>query len=257
MAADKGANQSVEKAITVLETFAGGEPMRVSDVAREAGIGQSTASRLLATLEAGGLVERDPQTSLYFLGAELMTLAGIAINQNRVHRVGRQIAQSLAGELGLGVNIALLRGAELVYLCNFEGRLSPKSHTLMGQRVPLHATSIGKATLMGSTREKRLRLLPELPGFTEATITTHDALDREVAVTTRRGYAIEVEEFVLGRASTAAPILDRTGRIVAAISISGPLTAVDLEARASELGRTVVETADRISSGLGYQGPAG
>jgi len=143
-----------------------------------------------------------------------------------------------------------------VYLCNFEGRLSPKSHTLMGQRVPLHATSIGKATLMGSTREKRMRLLPELPGFTEATITNHDVLDREVAVTTRRGYAIEVEEFVLGRASTAAPILDRTGKIVAAISISGPLTAVDLESRASELGRTVVETADRISSGLGYQGPA-
>ncbi len=70
MAADKGANQSVEKAISVLESFASGEPMRVGDVARAAGIGQSTASRLLATLEAGGLVERDAQTTLYFLGSE-------------------------------------------------------------------------------------------------------------------------------------------------------------------------------------------
>ena len=61
---------------------------------------------------------------------------------------------------------------------------------------------------------------------------------------------------MLGRASTAAPILDRSGKIVAAVSISGPLTAIDLEARGAELGRTVVETADRISSGLGYQGPA-
>lgn len=256
MATEKGANQSVEKAITVLEAFASGEPMRVGDVARAAGIGQSTASRLLSTLEAGGLVERDPQTTLYFLGAELMTLAGVAINQNRVHRAGRQIAQNLAADLGLGVNIALLRDAELVYLCNFEGQLSPKSHTLMGQRVPIHATSIGKSTLLGSTHESRLRLLPELVRFTAATITSHDALDREVALISRRGYATEVEEFVLGRASVAAPILDQFGKIIAAVSISGPLTAIDLDTREDELGRLVVETADRISSGLGYSGPA-
>ena len=259
MAADKGANQanqSVEKAIAVLETFVSGEPMRVGDVARAAGIGQSTASRLLATLEAGGLVERDPQTTLYFLGSELLTLAGIAINQNRVHRVGRQIAQSLAGKLGLGVNLALLRGAELIYLCNFEGPLSPKSHTLMGQRVPLHATSIGKSTLVGTSRHSRQALMPQLARYTEATITTHDALDRDVSLIARRGYATEVEEFVLGRASVAAPVLDQSGRIVAAVSISGPRSTIDLEAREAELGRIVIETADRISSGLGYQGPA-
>ncbi|WP_127819606.1 IclR family transcriptional regulator [Microbacterium sp. CPCC 204701] len=257
MPAEKGANQSVEKAISVLESFAGGEPMRVGDVARAAGIGQSTASRLLATLEAGGLVERDPQTMLYFLGAELLTLAGVAINQNRVHRVGRQIAQNLAGQLGLGVNIALLRDAELVYLCNFEGPLSPKSHSLMGQRVPRHATSIGKSTLPGTSRDQRTKLMPELVRFTEATITSHEQLDREVALISRRGYATEFEEFVLGRASVAAPILDQFGRIAAAVSISGPRTTIDLETREAELGRIVIETADRISSGLGYQGPAG
>lgn len=257
MVTEKGANQSVEKAMAVLETFAGGEPMRVNDVARAAGIGQSTASRLLATLESGGFVERDPQSSLFFLGSELMTLAGVAINQNSVHRVGRQIAQNLAGQLGLGVNIALLRGAELVYLANFEGPLSPKSHTLMGQRVPLHATSIGKSTLIGSTRERRQRLMPQLTEFTSATITSHDALDREVALISRRGYGTEVEEFVLGRASVAAPILDRFGKIIASISISGPLTTIDLASRESELARIVIETADRISSGLGYHGPMG
>lgn len=257
MPTEKGANLSVEKAMAVLESFAGGEPMRVGDVARATGLGQSTASRLLSTLESGGFVERNPLTSLYFLGSELMTLAGVAINQNPVHRSGRQIAQNLAAQLGLGVNIALLRGAELVYLCNFEGALSPKSHTLMGQRVPLHATSIGKSTLMGSSPASRAELLPELPQYTEATIITHAALDREVALTSRRGYAIEVEEFVLGRASVAAPILDQFGRIVAAISISGPLSTIDLDTREKELGQRVIETADRISSGLGYHGPMG
>jgi DNA-binding IclR family transcriptional regulator len=127
----------------------------------------------------------------------------------------------------------------------------------MGQRVPLHATSIGKSTLVGTSRDSRHALLPELVGYTEATITTHETLDREVALIARRGYATEVEEFVLGRASVAAPILDQSGRIVAAVSISGPRSTIDLETREAELGRIVIETADRISSGLGYQGPAG
>lgn len=255
MATEKGTNQSVEKAVSVLECFSDGQPRRVGDIARAAGITQSTASRLLATLEAAGLVERDPLTTLYFLGSELLTLAGVAINQNPVHRVGRQIAQNLASELGLGVNIAMLRGTELVYLCHFEGRLSPKSHTLMGQRVPIHATSIGKSTLPALSAAARRELLP-LASFTEATITDPAVLEREVAVIARRGYATEVEEFVLGRASVAAPILDQLGRVIAAISISGPRTSIDLERRESELARIVIETADRISSGLGYHGPA-
>lgn len=255
MASDKSTNQSVEKAVAVLESFADGQPRRVGDVAQAASITQSTASRLLATLETAGLVERDPITTLYFLGSELLTLAGVAINQNPVHRVGRQIAQNLASELGLGVNIAMLRGTELVYLCHFEGRNSPKSHTLMGQRVPIHATSIGKSTLPGFSAAARRALLP-LTAFTEATITDPLALEREAALAARRGYATEVEEFVLGRASVAAPILDQLGRIVAAISISGPRTTIDLETREAELARIVIETADRISSGLGYHGPA-
>ncbi len=255
MTADKSLNQSVEKAMSVLESFSDGVPRRVGDIARSAGITQSTASRLLATLEGAGFVERDPITTLYFLGSELLTLAGVAINRNPVHRAGRQIAQNLASELGLGVNIALLRGSELVYLCNFEGRLSPKSHTLMGQRVPIHATSIGKSTLVGFSALARRELLP-LTSFTESTITDPAALEREAALVGRRGYATEIEEFVLGRASVAAPILDQFGRVIAAISISGPRTTIDLETREAELARIVIETADRISSSLGYHGPA-
>lgn len=254
---EKGTNQSVEKALAVLESFSSGEPLRVGDVARLAGIGQSTASRLLATLERAGFVERDATSSLFFLGSEIITLAGVAVNQNPVHRVGRQMAQNLAAKLGLGVNIAVLSGSELLYLCNFEGTLSPKSHTLTGQRVPLHATSIGKSTLVQTSEEDRQRLLPELTQYTAETITDHATLDREVSTIRSRGYATEIEEFVLGRASIAAPIFGQHGRITAAVSISGPRSTIDLEHRESELAALAIEAADRISSGLGYHGPMG
>lgn len=257
MSASKSTNQSISKAVAILEAFSAGHSLRVGDIADVTGIGQSTASRMLATLERAGLVERDRNSSLYSLGSELLTLAGVSINRNPVHRVGRQIAQNLAAELGLGVNIAIRRGSELVYLCNFEGPLSPKSHTLMGQRVPMHATSIGKATLQRLSAAERARIRPELTAYTSTTITNRVMLDREVAVIARRGYATENEEFVLGRASVAAPILDQNGAVVAAVSISGPRSEIDLETREAELSRIVIETADRISSGLGYHGPMG
>ncbi|WP_029150262.1 IclR family transcriptional regulator [Microbacterium indicum] len=256
MAAEKGSNQSVEKAVALLEAFRDGQAHRVGEVAKATGIGQSTASRLLATLETAGFIERDPETGLYALGTELLTLAGVAVNRNPVHRAGRMVAQSLAAKLGLGVNLGVRHGAELVYVAHFEGSRSPKSHTLLGERVPLHATSIGKAVLSGLDRADRDTVLARgLPSYTDRTHADRAKLDRELAVVARRGYATEVEEFVLGRASVAAPIVDRTGSTIAAISISGPLTAIDLSTRERELAQTAVETADRISTALGFHGP--
>jgi len=251
-----GTNQSVEKAATVLAAFLDGQALRVSDVAKRAGIGQSTASRLLATLESINYVERDPVSSLYRLGPALITLAGVAINQHPVHRAARQPAQNVAASLGLGANVAVRRGDALFYLCNFEGRLAPKSYVLMGQSNPLHATALGKCLLLALDPSERRRLLPTLRRFTPHTIVDHDALDRELDEVRGRGYATEVEELALRRACIAAPILDSSGAIVAALSLSGPLSALDLDNRESERASVVIEVADSISADLGYLGPA-
>lgn len=256
MLSDPSTNQSIEKAAAVLGAFADGHPgLRVSDVAREAGLSQSTASRLLATLESVDYVERDEVSGLYRLGPALITLAGVLLNQHPVHREGRQRAQDLAHAFGLGANIAIRRGPSLFYLCNFEGRNAPKSYTLMGQGNPLHATGLGKCLLLPVSAEDRRSLLPGLQRFTSRTITSHEELDAELKQIRGNGYAVEREELALGRACVAAPILGANRTIVAALSISGPLSAIDLPTREEELARTVIETADSISTGLGYLGP--
>jgi len=255
VAGEQGTNQSVEKAAVVLAAFLDGNALRVSDVAQRTGVGQSTASRLLATLESIEYVERDAVSNLYRLGPALVTLAGVAINQHPVHRAARQRAQQLAARLGFGANVAVRKGDSLFYLCNFEGALAPKSYVLMGQRNPLHATGIGKCLLLGLSPAERRRLLPALRSFTPRTIVDHETLDAALEAAAGTGYATEVEELALGRACIAAPILDQTGTIVAALSVSGPLTSLDLATREPELARVVIEEADAISLGLGYLGP--
>jgi DNA-binding IclR family transcriptional regulator len=251
-------NQSVDRALSVLKVFTGGRAeLRVSDVAKAAGLGLSTASRLLATLEAAGFVDRDPVSGLYRLGLDTVTLGGAVLNAHPVHREARQVAQNLAAELGLGANVAVRRGGRLFYLLNFEGRQSPRSFVLAGQHNPLHATGLGKSLLSGlSTRERR-DLLPAdtLIGYTPHTVTTHEGLDADLAASTARGYFTEVEELALGRACVAAPIRDGSGAVVAALSVSGPLSVIDLGTREPALANAVIEAADSISVGLGYVGP--
>jgi DNA-binding IclR family transcriptional regulator len=259
MASDVGSNQSVERALTVLRVFtAGRAELRVSDVAKLADLGLSTASRLLATLEAAGFVDRDPVSGLYRLGLDTVSLGGAVLNSHPVHREARQIAQNLAAELGLGVNVAVRREASLFYLLNFEGRQAPRSFVLAGQRNPLHATGLGKSLLTGLTASERRALLPEdrLVSYTPRTVTSHAQLDAEIERTVTRGYGSELEELALGRACVAAPIRDSSGGVVAALSVSGPLSAIDLHHREMELSRAVIESADSISIGLGYVGPA-
>jgi DNA-binding IclR family transcriptional regulator len=256
--AEQGNNQSVERAAAVLRAFSAGRPeLRLSDVARLSGLGLSTASRLLGTLEALEFVERDEVSGLYRLGPGVLALAGAAVNEHPVHRAGRQVAQQLAHESGLGANLAVRRGGAVFYLCNFEGGLAPKSYTMMGQSNPLHATGLGKCLLTGLDPATRRSLLPDpLPAYTGRTLTSPDGLDAELDLVLRRGYATEIEELALGRACVAAPIRDGAGETVGALSVSGPLSAIDLESREAELGRLVIEAADQISVALGYLSPA-
>lgn len=254
--AAESTNQSVERAAAVLATFYGGTPMRVADVAAQSGLGQSTTSRLLATLETLGFVERDPVSGTYRLGSGAISLGGAALNAHPIHRHGRSVAQQLAGQLGLGANVAVRQAGDLFYLCNFEGRLAPKPFTLAGQRNPLHATALGKCLLLGTTGEQRRALLgEELRRFTSSTLVSHEALDDALDEVRARGYSTELEELAFGRACLAAPVLGPGGEVVAGLSVSGPLSAIRLPERQEELSRAVIEAADTISGELGYLGP--
>ena len=87
-------------------------------------------------------------------------------------------------------------------------------------------------------------------------MTDPDELEKMLRQVRERGYALELEELAFGRACLAAPIRDRTGAIVAALSVSGPLSAMDLPTREESLAMQVIEQADQISSGLGYHASA-
>jgi DNA-binding IclR family transcriptional regulator len=254
-----GTNTSVQRALGVLTLFAEHGPvLRVGEVAKLCGLGASTASRLLATLVDAGLLERDAGGS-YQLGPAVITLAGVALNRSQLYREARVVAYEISADTGLGVNVAELRDEKVFYLLHFDGRLAQRSYTLMGRHNPLHATGLGKCLLAERSAADRSELLGSGPydSYTAHTLTTPESLDEQLRLVRERGYATEREELALGRACVAAPIRGRGGAVVAAISISGPLSALRLEEREAEFSRTAIEAADRIGTAIGavHAGP--
>jgi len=90
-----------------------------------------------------------------------------------------------------------------------------------------------------------------LPRLTEQTITDHDALASCLAEVRRQGYAITHEELEEGLSSVAAPIRDHTGRVIAAVSVSGPSYRMG-PAKIEQFVGPVKETACNISTRLGH-----
>lgn len=248
--------QSVERALSLLTHFTDRFPARrISELVAESGLGQSTVSRLVGTLTSLRFLSHDERTGLYTLGTETLRMANIALNYSDVHQRARQIAQNLAHETGLGVNVAELSSDRFLYLLNFEGSRSPRPATLVGREGPLHATALGKSLLSGMDDADVIAAVgEELPRYTAHTLTDAHALLDEVRLTRTRGYAVEREEAAPGRACIAAPIRGRDGTVVAALSISGPLPAIDIDQNEDRLAQLVIHWAGEIASGLGYLG---
>lgn len=247
--------QTVERALSLLTCFTDTQPrVRVSTLAQQLNLSQSTVSRLLATMESLGFVERDPTTGLYGLGLEVVTLAGVALNQIEVRRQAMTELSIAAAELGLAANLAILRRDAIFYLATVEGPKAPKIYTMIGRHNPLHCTGIGKVLLARLPEAEREAILARIPypTFTPFTAGSADELRPMLDHVHTRGYAIEREELAFGRACVAAAIQDAAGNAVAATSISGPLSAMDLDAREAELAGRVIEMADNISHKLGF-----
>lgn len=246
--------QSVDRAIDVLEYLAERDDGAVTDLATALGVHKSTASRLLAALEARGLVEQVSERGRYRLGFGLVRLAGATAARLDLVELSRPVARRLAAQLGETVNVARLEDGAAVNLDQVLGSATVTTQNWVGQRTPLHATSSGKVLLAHADAAERERLLAgPLERFTPATLTDRPALEAELARVVRDGWASTREELEVGLNAVAAPVRGRDGAVVAAVSVSGPSYRLGPE-RFGEAAAAVVAAGDEIGRLLGRRG---
>jgi DNA-binding IclR family transcriptional regulator len=276
LAERSGANvQSVERAIAILQSFSIEKPERgVGELSRELGLHKSTVSRLMTTLERGGLLSRDPQTQRYRLGIELIGLASQVVSYMDVREVARPVLRQFAEECQESVNLVVLdvpsslslRVSQsgnarpglwaAVQVVNLDQFVPParqiKNIGRVGRRMCAHSTAAGKVLLADLAPGELDAILPdELERFTPGTITDPKNLCRELVSVREQGYAVVQEELEEGLNAIAAPVYDHTGRMAAAVSVAGPAYRVAPESF-PRLAARLMDITAQISRQLGY-----
>jgi len=191
----------------------------VNELARRIGVSPSTASRLLATLESAGMVQRDG-TGPYRLGMHLVTLADRVLARLDLQALARPVLVELMERTGETATLSLPGEHEAITVDSVPSRASVVSMARLGRPSVAHATAVGKVMLAfgGSP------LPPErsLVALTERTITRREALAAEIEAVRERGYGTVFGEREVDVNAIAAPVFDRTEALAAILGLQGP-----------------------------------
>jgi len=245
--------QTVHKIAELHRCFTENEgELGVMQLSRMMGMHKSSVSRLLTSLQQEGFVDKNPQTGKYRLGLGLVYLAGIVLDRLDLRKISQTHLGKLAEFTQETINISVL---DRDMCLNIESIISPrpiKHAGRLGRKNPLHCTSTGRVLLANLLPEEFRILLPNsLPAYTDKSVTDHQTLEKILVQVREQDYAIVHEEFQEGLSAVAAPIRNHTGKVIAAISVSGPTYRLGTEDIKMFI-EPLQKTAQAISQELGY-----
>jgi DNA-binding IclR family transcriptional regulator len=218
--------KSLTKALRLLKLFS---PQRkewaFEEMVTASGYHKSSVQRILATLERQGFVARTvPRRSRYRLGPELLYLGNVAEMSIDLAAAARPIMEALVRKVRETCYLCVAEDFRCLYIEKVECSQPVQIIHPVGKRNPMHCTGVGKALMSGMSEETIERLIAShgLDAYTRRTITDPLRLKRELESVRRRGIAVDNEELDPGVRCVAAPVRDASGKVVAALSISGP-----------------------------------
>jgi IclR family pca regulon transcriptional regulator len=247
---------SIAKAFQILEVFtADTSRLNLTDLARLSGLNKATARRIALTLCDVGYL-RQVGTRHFTLTPKVLDLGAHFLQSLSVPELAEPYLTELAARTHESVNLAVRDGVEVLYV----NRIAAAQRILtvnlhVGSRLPLHATSLGKALLMDFGRSGLVELLGEPPwrSYTPATHTGPDQLLADLDEARKLGCAFADGELEPGLRSIAAPIRGPEGKIVAAINISTHSLRTGLDQLFGPMREDLVATAAEVSQAAGYR----
>ncbi len=244
--------QSIERAFTILETVAANsEGIGVTEIAQQVRLPKSTVSRLITTLEAIEIVEREEDGDAFSIGPGLIALAAQAPTSRHLQTAARSFLLELAEATGETVNLGVPDGDQILFVDQVNSQYHIQIQDWTGYRFPLHVTSGGKLFLAHRSKKRRdAYLTRSLQEFTEDTITDPAELRQELMDIRQQGYAWargESEEKMVG---LGVPIWDADNKLIAAVSVGGPAFRFPPEGQVDETVNLVREIGQKITASL-------
>jgi DNA-binding IclR family transcriptional regulator len=240
---------AVARAISLLDalTESGGE-LGTNELARRTGLSPSTVSRVLATLAAGGLVQRVPESGRYRLGTRLVQLGHAALARLDLRSLARPHLEALADVTGETATLSVPGDPNAITIDFVQSSSSVQSVAQVGRPSVAHATATGKVVLaFGGTPPPAA----PLEAYTERTITDPETLARGLERVRERGWARAVREREEDLSAVAAPAFGPRGELAAVLGIQGPAERFDRIAMRAAVD-PLLERASALSHALGW-----
>lgn len=250
--------QTVVNAMRLLEAFRDEEELGVTELSHLLDLHKNNVFRLLATLEAQGYIEQSTVSDRYRLGVRTLEMGQAFLRGRTLLRRARPILTALANELKESAHLATLRGFEVVHLDGALGEQLVLTKLRVGERLPAHCTALGKVLIgcaADNVREAYDRTLTadaSLGARTASTIVDRDKLFEHLRMVAGAGFALDLEECEPGLCCAAAPVYDVSGRMLAALSVSGPAFRLSEEHLLRCVVPAVTGAAEALSRELGY-----
>lgn len=243
----KNTVRAAVRALDILLCFAAADSrLGLTEIARRVDLHKSTVHRLLATLEARGFVRREPESDLYQLGWTILQLAGHVHHSDDMASVALPFMTRLRDDLGETISLYVRSHAERIRIQAVEGTQPVRRAANVGERFPLYIGASGKVLLAYLSPEEFAAL--ETAGVFPPEMALAE-LHRQLDAVRDRGYAVSREEREVGAAAVSAPVRDRRGNTVAALSVSGPVNRYD-DQTVGRFAAACRETADAIARTL-------
>ena len=255
--------QTIERISSIFDVL-GHHPQGASirELSAEIDLPKGTTHRLLSSLAYFRYVRQDSRTRNYFLGFKLVELGNLLLSHLDLRKEAEPFLRDLSERTQETVHLVFLDRDEIVYLDKIEMHHNPSGLRMasnVGLRNPAHSCAVGKVLLSYLSGAELHHLIKErgLSKRTENTLSDPAQLKEHLSLVRKQGYAIDDEENERGIRCVAAPVYNEAGRVIAAISISGPAFRLTKKMIQEKLKKEVMETAFKISQRLGFQGKGG
>ena len=243
--------QSFARGLEVIRSFSAAAPRQtLTQVAERTGLTRAGARRILLTLHALGYVKCDGR--LFTLTPRILDLGFAYLSSMPMWNVAEPVMEALVEQVKESCSAAVLEGADIVYVLRVSTRKIMRNSLGIGSRLPAYCTSMGRVLLAGLRDDQVLDLLQAAPlqSRTRHTLTEPNAVLAKVQQARRQGWCLVNQELEEGLVSMAAPVVDRAGRTLAAINISGQVNRTSARQMQETMLAPLREAARQISQVL-------
>lgn len=219
----------LQRTFRLLDLIVTEGPLRFAELVELTGIPKATMHRILNELADERLIQLDERSLTWSSGYRILEMANRIWTRSDIRALAQDQLLALNAMSNETVQIGVLADTHVVVIDHIESTRSVRHSILVGTRMPVYCTGMGKVLLAWCKEEQQRDIISRISfaRFTPNTITERKALMKELREVSQRGHALDAEERYLGSLCVAAPVVDSAGQAIAGLSITAPSFRTD------------------------------